>query len=69
MNKRLLAEKLALSRKEAAELCNVSLPTLDGFLNRRENPLPSIRAGRKILISAELLKEWLNEESVRQTGV
>ena len=59
-------EKLALSRKEAAELSNVSLPTLDLWLNREENRLPSIRAGRKVLISTAMLKEWLNAESERQ---
>lgn len=61
-------EKLTLTRKEAAEQCNVSLPTLDAYLQRRENPMPCIRAGRKVIIPLEPLKEWLEKESTQQTG-
>ncbi len=60
--------KFTLTRKEAAEFCSVSLPTLDSYLRRRDNPLPSIRAGRKWIIPVEGLRQWLLDEAARQAG-
>jgi len=60
--------KLTLTRKEAAEVCSVSMPTLDAYLRRKENPLPSFRVGRKWIIPADSLRQWLLEEAARQTG-
>ena len=59
-------ESLTLTRKEAAERCNLSLPVLTSFMNRAENPLPYIRAGRKYLIPRAGLEEWLAAEAERQ---
>ncbi len=60
--------KLAFTRKEAADYCNVSLPTLDSYLQRRRDPMPSIHVGRKIIIPVEGLRQWLLDEAARQAG-
>ena len=62
-------DKLTLTRKEAAEQCNVSLPMLDAYLKRSNNPMPFFRAGRRVLIPLEALRKWLEEETARQAGV
>lgn len=61
-------DKLTLTRKEAAEQCNVSLPVLDAYLKRSNDPMPCFRAGRRVLIPLEALKKWLEEEMARQAG-
>ncbi len=58
-------DKGAFTRKEAAEFCNISLPTLAAFLARKEDPLPHIRVGRKYIIPADGLREWLAQEAER----
>lgn len=55
-----------LTRKETAQMCNVSLPTLDSFMHRNDNPLPYIKAGRKYVIPRSLFLEWLEAEAQRQ---
>ena len=60
--------KLAYMRIEAADALQVSLPTLDAWIRRAENPLPSIRAGKKILIPVEGLSVWVREEAARCSG-
>lgn len=53
--------RITISTKEAAQMLGVSLPTMyelvhiDGF--------PSIRVGKKILVSVEGLRNWVNERS------
>jgi len=56
---------LTLTRKEAAEYCNVSLPSLAAFLKRADNPIPHIKVGRKYVIPADGLREWLAQEAER----
>ena len=51
---------LVYTRQEAAELAQVSLPTLDKWI--RNNDLPVIRIGRQYRIPAERFKDWLNEQ-------
>ena len=58
-------QKLALTRKEAAQRLGVSLPSLDAFLRRSKSPLPHFRIGRKVVIPVASLDEWLNEEARR----
>lgn len=57
-----------MTRKMAAEYLGISLPTLDSFLHRQSNPLPSIKAGRRYIIPVEGLETWLAAEAARQTG-
>lgn len=51
---------LVYTRQEAANLAQVSLPTLDKWI--RNNDLPVIRIGRQYRIPAERFKKWLNEQ-------
>lgn len=61
-------QKSTLTRSEAAERLNVSLPVLDAWLRREANPLPCFRAGRKVLIPTEGLSRWIEEEATRSAG-
>lgn len=61
-------EKNCYGRKEASERIGISLPTLDAFLNRSDNPLPHIRAGRKVIIPVSSLEAWLTAEAARTIG-
>lgn len=54
-----------MTREQLARHLNLSLPTIDGFLHRKENPIPSIRAGRRYIIPCALLEKWLVEEAER----
>lgn len=54
-----------MTREATAKYLNVSLPTLDAYLHRKENPIPAIKAGRKYLIPCSMLESWLNAEAVR----
>lgn len=66
-------EKMTLTRSEAAKALQVSLPVLDAYLRRTNNPLPCIRLtaqGKrgKILIPVEGLSRWIEEEAARNAG-
>lgn len=62
-------KRLTYSRREAAMALGVSLPTLDAFMNRQENPLPRIRQGYKLtLIPVAALEQWVLEEAARNSG-
>lgn len=61
-------QKSTLTRSEAADRLNVSLPILDAWLRREEDPLPCFRAGRKVLIPTEGLSRWIEEEAARSAG-
>lgn len=61
-------QKSTLTRIEAADNMNVSLPILDAWLRREANPLPCFRAGRKILIPTDGLSRWIEEETARNAG-
>ena len=58
-----MESRITLTRVEAAEHCNVSLPILDGLLHRKENPLPHIKVGRRYIIPRASLEKWLAEEA------
>ena len=57
-----------MTRDQAAEYLNVSLPTIDAYIHRESAPLPHIKAGRKYLIPTAMLNEWLVQEAQRQTS-
>lgn len=50
-------EKLALDRRESAEMLSISLRTLDSLLARKE--LRFRRVGRRVLIAREELERFL----------
>lgn len=46
-----------LTRKDAAQKLDVSLPTLDRLIARSD--FPKIRIGRSVKVPEELLDEWI----------
>jgi len=54
-------ERLALSPVEAAEALGVSRSSVDELIASRT--IPFARVGRRVLIPADLLREWLNERA------
>ena len=58
-----------MTREATARYLKVSLPTLDAYLHRAENPIPAIRAGRKYLIPFTLLEVWLKDEAERNMSL
>jgi len=61
-------EHMVLTRREAAEHMRISLPTLDNYIRRAENPLPILKSGKRVLIPADDLRKWLSEEAARCMG-
>ena len=52
---------LTLSVAEAAKELGVSRPTMYQIINRKD--FPSFRVGGRVLISRELLGEWVKDQS------
>lgn len=48
-----------LTRKDAAQKLDVSLPTLDRLIARSD--FPKIRIGRSVKVPEELLDQWIRE--------
>ena len=57
------SDRLVLNTREACELLQISKPTLYSLLNRQSDPCPCWRVGRKILIPARLLQDWLERQA------
>ena len=53
--------KMLLSIKEASETLGLSRPMVQQLTHRDD--FPSIRIGRRILINAKKLQEWLDNQS------
>lgn len=53
--------RITISTKEAAQMLGVSLPTMYELVHIEG--FPSIRVGKKILVSVEGLRHWVNERS------
>lgn len=70
-NPQTIPEKLTYTRREAAAALGVSLPTIDSFMHRRDNPLPCIRngGGKLYLIPKAALEAWALEEAARNAGI
>ncbi len=51
--------KLTLSVREAADMIGISKPTMYGLI--RNNEIPVIHVGKKILITHQALLDWLSE--------
>ena len=65
-----IMEKMTLTRAEAAKMLQVSVPKLNSYLRRADNPLPSINLNTetkrcKVLIPAASLARWIEEEAAR----
>jgi excisionase family DNA binding protein len=60
----MLADRLALRPKEAAEALGISERTLRQLLPE----LPTVRRGNIVLVPVAGLREWLREESEAERG-
>ena len=58
--------RLCFNIAEVAEAVGVSQHKVQEWLRRAVNPLPHIKDGRRIIVPADLLTEWLRDEAGRQ---
>lgn len=59
-----MENKMTLTVKEMAAMLNVSMPTAYELVH--QDGFPTIRIGRKILINAEMLQNWLDAHTCGQ---
>ena len=59
---------LCYNLEDAAKAIGVSAHKLSGWLRRQHHPVPHIKDGRRIIIPADLLNEWLREEAGRNAS-
>ena len=60
-----LPNRLCYNVEEAAQLEGVSVHKFNGWLKRRDHPVPHTLDGRRIIIPGEMLEEWLRDEARR----
>ena len=58
-------EKGTMTRKQVAKYLNLSIPTVAQLEQRRENPLPSLRVGKRVLYPVRLVDEWIESQARR----
>lgn len=56
-------EDYLFTRKEGAKKLKISLVKFDELLRRKNDPLPHLKLGRRVLIPAEALREWINRQA------
>ncbi len=56
-----LEEKMVLTRKEFVSLMRISEPKAQEILNSKDF-YPAFRIGRRVMVNAQLLQKWLNEQ-------
>ena len=57
------------SYKGLSEFTGICIPNLRKLVNRRTDPLPSIRVSeRKLCFVSEDVLQWFHDEAERQTG-
>ena len=54
-----------MTRKQIIKYLNLSAPTIAQLEKRIDNPLPSVRVGKRILYPVRLVDEWLAREARR----
>ncbi len=57
----MIEEKTVLTRKEFVKLMRISEPKAQELLNSKDF-YPCFRLGKRVLINAQLLQKWLNEQ-------
>ena len=57
-----------MPRQQTADYMSIGLTSLDKIITRRDNPLPHIKVGRRVVIPRAALETWIREETERQTG-
>ena len=59
----ILNPPLTATPKEAAAMLQISMPTMYALLHRRDDPIPSVQVGRKLLIPRAQLETWLDRQA------
>ncbi len=54
--------KRTLTRKETATSLGIGLVALDMLLRRRDDPLPSVRVGRRVIVPIKEFELWLSRQ-------
>ena len=62
-----MKEKLTISAEECAEQLGVSLKTVYNLTRRQD--FPTVRIGRRIRISREGLRDWVQSQQQNNMGV
>ena len=60
---------LVISREEGRKALNVGMNSFDALLRRKDDPIPSIRVGRRVLIPLEEFREWMNRQAKKGISV
>ena len=60
--------KLTMTISEVCAAVGVARPTVDGWIKRKDNPLPCIRTNKTFRIPRAALEQWLLEEAQRNSG-
>ena len=60
--------KVTITRKEGAESMGIGVIAFDSLLRRQDDPLPSIRVGRRVLIPVKEFEEWLSRQTAREAS-
>lgn len=61
-----LTSRMVLSPAEAAEVLNLSLPTVYALIKRENDPIPTFRTGRKIGVPVSSLNSWVERQAEQQ---
>ena len=55
-----------LARKECMAVLHIGMTSMDALLRRNNDPIPSLRIGRKILIPRRQLQEWIERQTIKE---
>ena len=58
-------EQLLLNTEQACQVLQIGETKARSLMHRAEDPLPTIKWGRKVLIPVEALKQWIDRETNR----
>lgn len=62
-------KKILSSYEELSAFTGVCVPNLRKLVNRRSDPLPSVRVSqRKVCFVAADVLQWFSDEAIRQNG-
>ena len=57
---------LVISREEGRKALNVGMNSFDALIRRQNDPLPSIRVGRRVLIPVKEFEEWMERQTKKE---
>ena len=57
---------LAYGKDSASAAFGVSVPVIDGWIKRKDDPLPYFRAGTRILIPVKAAEKWIERQAEKE---